>query len=90
MDIDRVVFTKLDLRTGKNCTFTRKQIEIQHGFYDIIEDGRLVLDCEDTLFGYHYQLNEDLTLEGTFPGGVPFNGLLAQYRVFMRLKKQTN
>jgi hypothetical protein len=52
-------------------------------------DGRLVLDCEDTVFGYHYQLNEDLTLEGTFPGGTP-EGLLAQYRVFMRLKKQSN
>jgi hypothetical protein len=91
MNLDRVIFTKLNLRTRKHCTFTRKQVENTYGLYGIMEDERLILDCEseNTLFGYHYQLSEDLTLAGKFPGGAP-DGLLAQYRVFMRFKKQSN
>jgi hypothetical protein len=89
MNLDRVMFTKLDLRPGKRCILDGKRIEIPYGFYDIMDDGQLLVECEDAGFRYHYQLNEDLTLAGTFPGGAP-DGLLAQYRVFMRFKKQLN
>jgi ABC-type uncharacterized transport system substrate-binding protein len=88
--IDKVVFTKLDLRYGKSCLFERKQLEISSGSYSISEDGQLLLACENVSYSYQYQLTNDLTLEGEFSGGVSIAGYLPRYRVFIQYKKQSD
>jgi hypothetical protein len=87
--LDLAVFTKLDLRSGKNCILNRKQIEISHSSYDITEGGQLQFECEETLFHYRYQLAEYLTLEGDFIG-ITADGIIMSYRVFMRFKRQSD
>jgi hypothetical protein len=87
--IDPFIFNRLDLLSGKKCILYRKYDKVSYGIYDILENSRLLFEYEETVFQYNCQLTEYLTLEGEFTGGTP-EGLLAQYRIFMRFKRQSN
>jgi hypothetical protein len=83
------IFKKLDFRAEKSCLLFRETGLHPCGFYDIREGGELLLDCEDILLKYHYQLTEYLVLEGEFTAGTP-TGIIVNCYVFMRFKKQSN
>jgi hypothetical protein len=84
--MDEVVFTKLDLRSTKGYLLERKQLEVPFDLYERIGDGWWIFECEEVLYVYRYQLTDYLTLEREFSGGSP-DGMMEQYRIFMRYKK---
>jgi hypothetical protein len=84
-DIVSFIFTRLDLQKNNVCKLSKARLTNLPGSYTLMKDT-LQLHCEGNVFSYQYKLSEYLILEGVFSGGTP-EGLLANYRVFMRLKK---